>query len=155
MHGGDAGAQGQRQQQRRDVTPPNDPGRITAQRLEVEEVDQVDGQLPAPRRHDGPHRRIADESVELVGPRLSRCARHTVPEQALSEHDIETSPTQPSDDEVDARLVLGAHRGRRCRHRDAVTGFQRGWINHVEARCHAHSLPDERVARCAIFEPAE
>lgn len=128
MHRRDAGAQRQREQQRRDVAPPDDPGRVRAQRVMVEQVDEVDGQLPAPRRDDGAHRLVADERVELIGPCTRGAARDAVTDQALAEDHLETAATQPVSDESQPCLVFGSNRRRRGGHRNRVTGTQRAGV---------------------------
>jgi hypothetical protein len=146
---GDPGREGQRREQHRDVRVADEPGRLgPAQRVEVQQGQQVDRELAAPGRDDGGDRGVAQQGGQLGGALAGRGRHDPGPVQALAEHDAVPGLAQEVHGVVepgpeDVRDTRGG-----CRDGDPVAGAQRSGVAHA-ASLPAPS-PDETGVRGSI-----
>ncbi len=148
----DAGAQQQGREPRRGVGEADGPGGLGRRdRVEVEQVEQVDPGLPAPRRHDRTHGGVEQHPHQLGGPLLSRGADLGRGVQALAEPHLVAPLLQRPDGHLEARPELVLHAGARGGDADDVTGSQgRG----VADGAHRATLPDRRAPRHTRWGPS-
>jgi hypothetical protein len=102
-----------RQEQRRQVRVPDQPGRLGRRdRVEVDMRQDLHRELPAPRRHDGPDRRVHEHRRQLGGAVPGRCADDAGTVHAGADHHVVPPGAQVLDAEVQPGPEVGLHPGR-------------------------------------------
>ena len=142
VQGRPAGQQGERQHHRAEVAEPDHPGRVgRSQRVPVDDVEQVDRELAAPRRRDRADPRIAQHGGQLRGALLLGGGGDAAAVHALPEHHVVAAVTEAGDAGIDPRPEVVGHAAGRRGHADGVAGTQRG------REAHAFRLTARRARR--------
>ncbi len=150
----DAGGQGERGEPGRGVGEAHAPRRLrVGHRVEVEQVEQVDAGLAAPRRDDGPDRGVEQHRHELRRAGLAGTADVRGGVVELAHHDLEAAVAEAPDGIREPAPELVGDAGARRGHADPVTGTERGGVADRHG-CHRASHADPFQPGFGVVRPS-